>query len=207
MKKYIHRDPKWFYRLCIDIMNSDDRTIRELTRIFTGKAQEYQKNYNHINKIELNRKQNQKYANLPIEEKQRRLEENRIRYHKDRDYNLIYKKQYHKKTYNVLRLEALIYYGKGKLSCVCCGENNTRFLTLDHINNDGHLHRQKIGTTLFRWLKTHDYPPGFQTLCFNCNCGRALNNGICPHKNTSTKTRNFPPIHLRWSGVVNVRGG
>jgi hypothetical protein len=22
---------------------------------------------------------------------------------------------------------------------------------------------------------------GFQVLCWNCNCGRAFNNGICPH--------------------------
>jgi hypothetical protein len=26
------------------------------------------------------------------------------------------------------------------------------------------------------------YPPDFEILCFNCNCGKAVNGGICPHE-------------------------
>lgn len=80
-------------------------------------------------------------------------------------------------------LEALSHYG-GPV-CKCCGEDNIFFLTLDHVNNDGAEHRRetggKSGKNLAWWLKKHNYPSGFQVLCFNCNCGRARNGGVCPH--------------------------
>lgn len=75
--------------------------------------------------------------------------------------------------------EVVMHYG-GK--CSCCGESNMKFLTIDHINNDGAEHKRKIGRGVHRWLKKNNYPEGFQTLCWNCNCGRARNGGICPHK-------------------------
>lgn len=80
-------------------------------------------------------------------------------------------------------LEALNQYG-GPV-CRCCGETNIFFLTLDHVNSDGAEHRRETGgvtgKNLAWWLKKHDYPAGFQVLCFNCNCGRARNGGVCPH--------------------------
>lgn len=82
-----------------------------------------------------------------------------------------------------LRHEAMIAYGGYK--CACCGETEPKFLTLDHIFNDGSHHRKAIrnrGSGIFKWLKDHGYPAGFQILCMNCNHGKALNNGICPHK-------------------------
>lgn len=84
-----------------------------------------------------------------------------------------------------LRHEAILAYG-GHV-CACCGESETKFLTLDHVENNGSEHRKAIGKAgrgagIFRWLKEHGYPPGFQVLCMNCNHGKALNNGICPHK-------------------------
>jgi hypothetical protein len=80
------------------------------------------------------------------------------------------------------RLAALQAYGN---RCVCCGETNVRFLTIDHINSDGAEHKRKTNgksQKIARWLKANNYPDGFQVLCFNCNCGRALNGGICPHQ-------------------------
>lgn len=68
--------------------------------------------------------------------------------------------------------------------CVCCGETEIAFLTIDHINNDGAEHRRKIGhggTQIYRWLVKNDFPPGFQTLCFNCNCAKSII-GYCPHE-------------------------
>jgi hypothetical protein len=32
-----------------------------------------------------------------------------------------------------------------------------------------------------------NYPPEYQVLCFNCNCGRALNGGRCPHEDQISK--------------------
>jgi hypothetical protein len=60
-----------------------------------------------------------------------------------------------------------------------------KFLTLDHVNNDGHEHRKVLKhrnpATLYRWIIENNFPPMFQVLCFNCNCGKNVNGGICPH--------------------------
>jgi len=81
------------------------------------------------------------------------------------------------------RHEAIMAYGG--YECRCCGETEPVFLTIDHINNDGAEHRKEIGqsnSNLLTWLRKHDYPNGFQVLCFNCNIGKSINDGICPHK-------------------------
>lgn len=80
-----------------------------------------------------------------------------------------------------LREASLSAYGN---RCRCCGETEPRFLTIDHKNGGGNKHRKEIGNgvSLHRWLKKNNYPKGFQCLCFQCNCGRAVNGGICPHK-------------------------
>lgn len=85
-----------------------------------------------------------------------------------------------------LRHQAIMAYGGYR--CACCGEPEPKFLTLDHVFNDGAAHRKKIknrGSGIFKWLRDHGYPAGFQVLCMNCNHGKALNNGICPHKSQS----------------------
>jgi len=80
------------------------------------------------------------------------------------------------------RDEVIAAYG-GPI-CACCGETEPKFLTIDHINNDGHLHRKQGNgaTNLYNHLKARKFPPGFQVLCMNCNFGKARNGGICPHK-------------------------
>ena len=82
-----------------------------------------------------------------------------------------------------LKRETMNRYGT---VCVCCGESDIRFLTIDHINNDGADHRKAIsvsgGDNFYRWLRKNGFPDGFQVLCYNCNIGRHQNGGICPHK-------------------------
>ena len=95
--------------------------------------------------------------------------------------------------WHALRKEAIQAYGGMK--CSCCGETEEKFLTIDHINNDGALHRRTIGgkdgngkgmgARTWKWLKDNNYPKGFQILCMNCNHGKARNKGICPHKSHS----------------------
>jgi len=78
-----------------------------------------------------------------------------------------------------LRLEILEHYGN---VCACCGEWHTEFLEVDHIKNDGNLHRKEIGRgSMYNWLRQHHYPKGFQMLCSNCNKAKA-NYHVCPHK-------------------------
>lgn len=86
-----------------------------------------------------------------------------------------------------LRHDMIVAYG-GK--CKCCGETEYRFLTLDHINQDGAIERgyrkngkHKNNYSVWYRLKRTGWPKkNHQVLCYNCNCGRAFNNGICPHK-------------------------
>jgi hypothetical protein len=81
-----------------------------------------------------------------------------------------------------LKILVLTYYSNGTPRCACCGELNVLFLTIDHIDNGGNKHRKEIGAgNLYRWLRD-ERPAGYRVLCFNCNCGRAINNGVCPHK-------------------------
>lgn len=88
-----------------------------------------------------------------------------------------------------LRHEAIMAYGG--YECVCCGETTPEFLSLDHANNDGAAHRRSLGyrrngdgasSSTLRWLKANGYPAGFQVLCMNCNFGKAINKGVCPHE-------------------------
>lgn len=86
------------------------------------------------------------------------------------------------------KLKAIEAYG---YSCVCCGETTPEFLTLDHVNNDGHWDAKKrrgekirSGPDFYARLRRQGFPKnlGLQLLCFNCNCGKRMNDGVCPHK-------------------------
>lgn len=92
----------------------------------------------------------------------------------------------HSKWRNKIKLQVIDYYSKGKMNCVCCGEDTLLFLTVDHINNNGSAERKKFtggGHHNYRYIIKNNFPPGYQILCFNCNCGRSrTKNKICPHK-------------------------
>lgn len=83
-----------------------------------------------------------------------------------------------------LRLVAINIYSNGKMECMCCGEKEVRFLTLDHKNGNGKRHRAElVGAKIYHWLKRNNYPRGLlEVLCANCNLGRQWNGGECPHK-------------------------
>lgn len=103
-------------------------------------------------------------------------------------YRLKHNKQmkvYYKTYLPQLQKDVLTHYGNGRMACVCCGMEGMLFLTVDHVN--GRLPHEKKngkhrGWILKQYLRSHGYPEGYQTLCWNCNCARALNKGICPHK-------------------------
>lgn len=66
--------------------------------------------------------------------------------------------------------------------CACCGETEPAFLTVDHVN--GRTPEDSFGSQLHMllWLRKEGYPEGYRLLCFNCNCGRERNGGVCPHE-------------------------
>lgn len=70
------------------------------------------------------------------------------------------------------------HYGR---SCVCCGENELVFLTLDHVSPIYRKKRTRQGSALYVNLKRAGFPDGFQVLCFNCNAAKRTMSE-CPHK-------------------------
>ena len=110
-------------------------------------------------------------------------------WYKNSDYrerNRVLDKQRRKER----RIKVIKHYGN---ECACCGEKELYFLSIDHVNEDGAKHRaeimgsaakgRRIGSTIFyRWLERNNFPDGFQVLCHNCNMGKHMNGGICPHK-------------------------
>lgn len=83
---------------------------------------------------------------------------------------------------SVRKLKTQVYAAYGN-ECVCCGEKDKRFLTVDHVNNDGGQHRRELGKTtdsLLTWAKRNGFPETLQLMCWNCNLGKAIY-GSCPH--------------------------
>lgn len=93
---------------------------------------------------------------------------------------------YHKNNTRKIKKSTMDRYGG---SCVCCGESELDFLTIDHIHENGAAHRRELGPTkksgvhFYLWLKKNGYPSGYQTLCMNCNLSKHNNDGVCAHKN------------------------
>ncbi len=87
----------------------------------------------------------------------------------------------------MIREDVLTNYG-GK--CVCCGEMNLEFLTIDHIKGGGTQERKRNGEgqNFYHWLIKSNYPKdlGLQVLCANCNMAKTRL-GICPHKKIRSK--------------------
>ncbi len=85
-----------------------------------------------------------------------------------------------RRRYAVIRNE--VYLAYGGYMCACCGETERAFLSIDHINGDGCKHRREVGqSNIYRWLRDHGFPAGFQVLCMNCQWGRKVC-GVCPHQ-------------------------
>jgi hypothetical protein len=82
--------------------------------------------------------------------------------------------------------KVLLAYGN-RCACPGCFEVNPKFLTLDHINGGGLKDRREIGSSIqiYRWVIKNNFPSTFQLLCWNCNCGRSRNGGVCPHVEVS----------------------
>jgi len=122
--------------------------------------------------------------------------------------------------YNYPELKALFLEMYGYV-CRCCGEINPKFLTLDHVQNDGGEKRdyivmtdwpdhdsqfpilRRVSTSQFLRDAVSEYQPAeYQILCYNCNLARAHNDGICPH---TEEDRSYIPsfhdmINYRWHG-------
>lgn len=93
------------------------------------------------------------------------------------------KRRVHRKGYRS-RLRNAVLDGYGAF-CKCCNEQDRRFLTLDHVNNDGNIERNGQHTCSHKQytrLIEAGFPPHMQVYCYNCNMGKARNGGVCPHQ-------------------------
>ena len=124
-----------------------------------SKKKDYEKHKPHIQ--EYHRKYYHKHRGELIAAAHKRFELNRMPLN---EKNIRYRRK--------IKTEVLTLYGNGKLACVQCGFDDIRALTIDHISGGGRLQKRengiRTGTGMYAWLKKHDYPLGYQTLCFNC---------------------------------------
>lgn len=77
-----------------------------------------------------------------------------------------------------VKLAVITHYGHGTPACVKCGFNNIEALTLDHVNNDGHLSKSERpkspGYQFYKKLMNDGFPSGLQTMCFSCNMEKEI---------------------------------
>ena len=89
------------------------------------------------------------------------------------------KREYARKYREDIKLEVIQHYSNDKNQCSQCGYNDIRALEIDHINNDGNLHRKnlvKCGHATYQFLRKNNFPEGFQVLCANCNWIKHIEN-------------------------------
>ncbi len=142
---------------------------------------EYNKKYHKDHQQEIANRHKQYYEEHKNDEayRDKRRKAALKYYHKNRDKQIMAMRRWHRN----LITQVIEHYG-GK--CTCCGETELLFLTLDHIDGQGAKHRKQFGgrysgRKVYQWIIVQEYPKGFQVLCFNCNCGKARNNNVCPH--------------------------
>lgn len=91
--------------------------------------------------------------------------------------------EYQRRRRTELRAAMIEAYGS---KCACCGESETHFLQLDHVNGGGREHRRQfngLSTEMYAALRKQGWPADdYRLLCANCNWGRARNGGVCPHQ-------------------------
>lgn len=118
---------------------------------------------------------------------QRRLIDKRAIARKPEYYRSLKKYCHHVWREN-LRRQVFGHYSNHTFKCACCGESETDFLVIDHIEGSGNEHRRTLfgqinvgGYKMHRWLVKEGFPEGFQVLCANCNTSKGKH-GVCVHK-------------------------
>tara|TARA_R100000306_G_C4358725_1_gene134162 strand:+ start:188 stop:934 length:747 start_codon:yes stop_codon:yes gene_type:complete len=95
----------------------------------------------------------------------------------------------HRSRASYRKHKAILYKELGN-KCVCCGERDLMFLTIDHVNNDGGKFRKQSMAhyQIHRLLRHHRENPGsLQLLCMNCNHAKMRNGGKLYRPNKFTR--------------------
>ncbi len=127
----------------------------------------YHKNKQHVKKYRLKWKASK--SNLWHKKRQKQQNHYRVTHYHPRNKHLV----------------LLNYSPKGsrKPKCNCCGETMIECLSIDHKKPRKGKHKKRnFGSiNLYSWLKSHNFPKGYQTYCINCNFAKGKL-GKCPHK-------------------------
>lgn len=100
-----------------------------------------------------------------------------------KDAQIRYRPNKAKNARSVRQDRKLRVQGKYGGKCVCCSETEPAFLTVDHVNGSGNAHRQTVrGDDFYKWLDSNSVSEEYVLMCFNCNTGRWVNGGTCPHR-------------------------
>jgi hypothetical protein len=87
--------------------------------------------------------------------------------------------------------------------CACCGERSPLLLSLDHVKNNGNVHRQKYQShQIYMLARKQGWPKeDWQVLCMGCNWGKRFL-GECPHKMDKTPEQVLEEMRevLKWKG-------
>jgi hypothetical protein len=102
------------------------------------------------------------------------------RYRKDNPRCTIKTAEASRSHWTRVKLKVFNHYGT---ECACCGQDVFEFMTIDHIHGGGCKHRKQLGKSgiaFYLHLIKEGFPPGYQTLCWDCQHGRRI--GFCPDK-------------------------
>lgn len=80
------------------------------------------------------------------------------------------------KQHQRIKREVFEHYCGGAPRCMAqnCKVTALCVLQLDHLNGGGNQHRRRCQNHLYRWVRRHGFPAGFQVLCANCNRAKHL---------------------------------
>lgn len=79
------------------------------------------------------------------------------------------------------RTKILVFEHYGGVKCADCGEEDEVVLTVDHVGGGGNQHRKRLktpGSRFYQWLRTNNYPNGYEIVCRNCNWRRRMKQNL-----------------------------
>lgn len=130
------------------------------------------------NAARIKKQRRTRYAQVSASPKKRRT-----RIQKRNDYYKSHDKPYHvartKRYRNKCKAEIIAAYGD-KCTCLGCTVTEPEFLTVEHVNKDGKVHRAS-GVSVYADIRRRGFPPDYTIHCFNCNIAKSLF-GACPHR-------------------------
>ena len=96
------------------------------------------------------------------------------------------------------KFKTILYAELGN-KCVCCGERDWMYLSVDHVANDGVelRKRRSAHTRINTLLHYHRENPGsLQLLCMNCNHAKMRNGGELYYPTKFTRRQRYPAVSL-----------